>query len=60
MMSVTAILIAGCGINRVGGNAQCDWVQPIRPSRGDQLTDGTARQILAHNKTGVVLCEWQP
>lgn len=38
----------------------CDWAAPTRPSRADQLTDGTARQILAHNETGAQLCGWQP
>lgn len=34
----------------------CDWVKPIFVSGSDNLTDGTARQILAHNKTYVANC----
>lgn len=28
-------------------------------SRADDLTDGTARQILVHNDTGAELCGWK-
>jgi hypothetical protein len=38
----------------------CDWAEPIRPSRADQLTPGTQRQILAHNEIGAKICGWQP
>ncbi|WP_363798380.1 hypothetical protein ABU614_06715 [Lysobacter firmicutimachus] len=38
----------------------CAWTRPIRVSRQDQLTDLTARQILAHNEAGRRLCGWQP
>lgn len=36
----------------------CEWVKPIFPSRDDQLTDGTARQILDHDETGKQICGW--
>ncbi|MBT2750012.1 MULTISPECIES: hypothetical protein [unclassified Lysobacter] len=36
----------------------CEWTRPILVSRLDQLTDLTARQILAHNETGRRLCGW--
>lgn len=36
----------------------CGWAVPIRPSRADVLTDGTARQILTHNETGARVCGW--
>lgn len=31
---------------------------PIFISQQDELTDGTARQILVHNELGVHLCDW--
>lgn len=37
----------------------CKWVQPILISKKDVLTDGTARQILAHNETWSKNCEKQ-
>jgi hypothetical protein len=58
-LSVIAVLIAGCAIDP-GVGSGCDWAEPIRPSRADQLSEGTARQILAHNETGAQLCGWQP
>mgnify|MGYP003634985031 FL=1 len=59
MMSIIAVLIAGCGIEG-GHGSDCDWAVPIRPSPSDQLTNGTARQILTHNETGAALCGWMP
>jgi hypothetical protein len=38
----------------------CDWAEPIRPSRQDLLSDGTLVQIVAHNEVGARLCGWQP
>jgi hypothetical protein len=32
---------------------------PIRPSAQDSLTDGTARQVLAHNEYGARTCGWR-
>ena len=57
MIAWLAVSLAGCGISF---GADCDWAAPIRPSRADQLTPGTQRQILAHNETGSKLCGWQP
>jgi hypothetical protein len=37
-------------------DTSCKWVQPIYISKADVLTDGTARQILAHNKAFVATC----
>ena len=59
MMSVIVVLTAGCGIDGLDPS-DCDWAKPIRPSRADQLSDGTARQILVHNETGAELCGWRP
>lgn len=38
----------------------CLVVSPIRPSVQDQMTDGTKRQILAHNEYGARACGWRP
>ena len=38
----------------------CDWNQPIYISKQDVLTDETAREILEHDKMGVVKCGWLP
>lgn len=38
----------------------CTWAAPIRPALADDLTTGTARQILAHNETGARVCGWTP
>lgn len=60
LLIATAALSAGCAIEYPRpGQMVCDWAAPIRPSRADQLTDGTARQILTHNETGARLCGWQ-
>jgi len=34
----------------------CKWNRPILISKSDNLTDGTARQILAHNETWNANC----
>ena len=61
LLSVIVALLAGCATDDLRpGQMVCDWAAPIRPSRADQLTDGTARQILAHNETGAKLCGWRP
>lgn len=37
-------------------DAGCDWTRPIFVSQFDVLTDGTARQVLAHNETWARRC----
>jgi len=34
--------------------------RPVYVSRSDALTEGTADQLLAHNRTGAALCGWKP
>jgi hypothetical protein len=54
-----AVLIAGCATDpRL--KSDCDWAQPIRPSRSDVLTRQTKEQIAAHNEAGAKLCGWRP
>jgi len=53
-------LTVGCAIDPRGLRDDCDWAEPIRPSRGDVLSDDTLAQIVAHNEVGARLCGWQP
>lgn len=50
-------LLGGCSAIGGGTDACGPW-RPILVSRGDVLTDGTARQLLAHNEAGRALCGW--
>lgn len=53
-----AVSIAGCATDpRL--RSDCDWAQPIRPSRQDVLTRQTMEQIAAHNEAGARLCGWR-
>lgn len=38
----------------------CEWTKPIYVSKADVLTDDTAKEILAHNKSGSARCGWKP
>jgi hypothetical protein len=38
----------------------CDWEKPIFVSKGDVLTDETAKAILTHNLAGAKQCGWKP
>ncbi|WP_223427778.1 hypothetical protein [Tateyamaria pelophila] len=53
-------LIAGRAIEPRWVHDECDWAEPIRPSRADVLTDVTLAQIVAHNEIGERLCGWRP
>lgn len=51
-------LLTGCTADWMKVN--CGWtnqVLPIKPSRADKLTDGTARQILAANEAQEANCK---
>lgn len=60
LLIAIAALTAGCGIDRRFLHEDCDWAQPIRPSRADVLSENTKSQILAHNEIGARLCGWRP
>ena len=60
VLILSAGLTAGCGIDPRVMRTDCDWAEPIRPSRQDDLSDGTLAQIVAHNEVGAQLCGWQP
>lgn len=58
-----ALLLTGCettGPEIKFIDTGCDWTRPIYVSKTDIVSDGTARQILAHNETGVKRCGWKP
>ena len=52
MLLLIAVSTAGCATEQLARN-DCDWAQPIRPSRKDVLTRQTKEQIAAHNEVGV-------
>ena len=56
---LSAALTAGCGIDPRGLRDDCDWAEPIQPSRHDVLSDVTLAQIVAHNEVGARLCGWR-
>jgi hypothetical protein len=57
MLSLIAVSTAGCATDP-WLRSDCDWAQPIRPSRRDVLTRQTKEQIAAHNETGARICRW--
>ena len=57
MLLLIAVSTAGCATERLARN-DCDWAQPIRPSRNDVLTRQTKEQIAAHNEAGARICRW--
>ena len=59
-LTLTIALTAGCATDPRRIRDDCDWAEPIRPSRGDVLTDATLAQIVAHNEIGERLCGWRP
>lgn len=50
------LLSSACTPSGPATDGACSWVKPIYVSKSDQLTDGTARQILAHNETWERVC----
>jgi hypothetical protein len=52
-----AVSTAGCATD-LRLKSDCDWAQPIRPSRSDVITRQTKEQILAHNEAGQKFCGW--
>ena len=56
---VGLMLLSACAGGSARGLDVCGPWEPVRPSAADVLTDGTARQILAHNEVGAALCGWR-
>lgn len=53
------ILLSGCAGSGAATRLEvCGPWQPIYVSKADVLTEGTARQILAHNEVGRALKCW--
>jgi hypothetical protein len=52
------VSIAGCATDPLT-RSDCDWAQPIKPSRKDVLTRQTKEQIAAHNEAGMTSCGWR-
>lgn len=50
-------LLTGCSKTGAGIDACGPW-KPIYVSKEDKFTEGTAKQILAHNLTGQKICKW--
>jgi hypothetical protein len=59
MLGLIAVSTAGCATDPAF-RSDCDWAQPIRPSRQDVLSRQTKTQIAAHNDMGAQLCGWRP
>lgn len=57
LLLASLTLLVGCASGGAGTDPCGAW-RPIYVSQADALTDGTARQILAHNETGRRLCGW--
>jgi hypothetical protein len=57
MWLASLTLLAGCASGGAGIDVCGPW-RPILISRTDQLTNGTAREILTHNEAGSRLCGW--
>jgi hypothetical protein len=51
------MLLSGCASTGPAISGFCEVAQPIWISKADALTDGTARQILAHNETWATICK---
>jgi hypothetical protein len=51
----TVFFLSGCATDRGGF---CDVASAIRPSQADVMSDGTKRQIVAHNDYGAKTCGW--
>lgn len=38
----------------------CDWTKPIYVDKADELSEQTAKAILANNRAGAKVCGWKP
>jgi len=59
MLPVILIPLAGCASTGAVPTDPCGPWRPILVSERDQLTRGTAEQVLAHNETGARVCGWK-
>lgn len=56
--AVSAILLASCAGSSGGVTDACGPWRAIYVAKADNLTEDTARALLAHNRTGRELCGW--
>jgi hypothetical protein len=54
-----ALCVLLCACQPVVKVDVCQGWQPIYPSRQDVLTDGTAKQVLAHDQYGLKMGCWK-
>lgn len=59
LLLASCALMAGCVTKPVVKPAPCAGWAAIYPSRADVLTDGTAKQILAHDRHGEAIGCWK-
>lgn len=57
-MLASLILLTGCAASGPVQTDPCGPWRPIYVGRDDVLTPQTARELLAHNRTGAELCGW--
>ena len=57
--ALALVLLTSCATSGAGTDAACVAFRPIYVSRADTLTEDTAAQVLAHNRTGQRLCGWK-
>ena len=56
---VSLIPLAACATNGPAPSADpCGPFRAIYVGKDDVLTEATARDLLAHNRTGATLCGW--
>lgn len=53
---LTAALLTSCATSGLGTDTGCLWTSTIYISKADVLTDGTARQLLGHNRAREANC----
>lgn len=60
LLLVICAMTAGCADRPVVKDNGCSWAKPIYVSKGDVLTDPTAKAIRSHDETGKRICGWKP
>ena len=56
-LPLTGCATIGQGTSEETAANGCEWTAYILVSKQDELTEGTARQILAHNQIRQTVCE---
>jgi hypothetical protein len=58
LMLACLLCMPGCASVKVQTHDFCQVAKPILVSKSDQISDDTAKEVLAHNLTGRQLCGW--